>query len=90
MRTIYVTEITKEVARLCQEACYDLPEDVLSAIKLAAETEKSPLGKSMLNKLVENARLATEERMPYCHDTAYDICGGDVYTEGISNYAQEE
>ena len=86
MRIIHVNEITEAIVKLCQEACIYLPVDVNEAIKAAALNEKSPLGKSMLDKLVENARMATAERMPYCHDTGmavvYVEIGQDVHIEG--------
>lgn len=88
MRSINVNEITHEIARLCQDACYDLPTDVLAALENAADTEQSPVGKNMLNWLVKNAHVATNERMPYCHDTGmavvYVEVGQDVHLVGGS------
>lgn len=88
MRTIHAGKITEEVSLLCMEACYDLPPDVLRAIKCAADSEKSPLGKNILNKLIDNAELATRERMPYCHDTGLAVVfvemGQDVHVVGGS------
>lgn len=86
MRTINVGLITEEVARLCQEACYDLPPDVLAAIGAAADSEKSPLGKNILRRLEENAELAARERVPCCHDTGVAVVfievGQDVHLSG--------
>lgn len=86
MRKININEVTETVAKLCQEACYDLPADVQEAIKRASLSEKSDLGKSMLNKLIDNANLAISERMPYCHDTGmavvYVNIGQEVQFEG--------
>ena len=88
MRQINVEKITKETARLCQEACYDLPLDVVKAIKNAAATERSPLGQNVLNKLLENANLASRERMPCCHDTGLAVVfveiGQDIHLTGGS------
>ncbi|MFZ5642627.1 MAG: fumarate hydratase [Bacillota bacterium] len=86
MRTVYLDKVTEEVALLCQEACYDLPHDVLEAIKGAEKSEKSPLGKHILSKLIENSALASSEKMPYCHDTGLAVVfleiGQDVYLKG--------
>ena len=88
MRTIHAGKITEEISLLCMEACYDLPPDVLRAVKCAADSEKSPLGKNILNKLIDNAVLATRERMPYCHDTGLAVVfveiGQDVHVVGGS------
>ncbi|MHB8158012.1 MAG: fumarate hydratase [Desulfocucumaceae bacterium] len=88
MRTIPAEKITEEISLLCVEACYDLPPDVLRAVKCAADSEKSPLGKNILNKLIDNAELATRERMPYCHDTGLAVVfveiGQDVHVVGGS------
>ncbi|MEB3103610.1 fumarate hydratase [Ferviditalea candida] len=86
MRTIHIDEIRDTVARLCWEACYYLPPDVLAGFKKAEQTEASPLGKSILNQLLENAVLAAAENMPYCHDTGlavvYVEVGQDVHIVG--------
>lgn len=86
MRTIHTNEIRDTVARLCWEACYYLPPDVLDGFKKAEQSEVSPLGKSILNQLLENAELATVENMPYCHDTGLTVVyvevGQDVHIVG--------
>ena len=97
MREIEASAITQAVAQLCQEANFALGEDVLAALKRAAETEESPLGREVLSKLLENARIAKEERIPLCQDCGVavvfleigqeaHITGGDLYAaiaEGV-------
>lgn len=68
MREIKASAITKTVAQLCQEANFELGEDVLSALKQAGKTEASPLGREVLSRLLENARIAREEPLPLCQD----------------------
>ncbi len=80
-----------------------LGEDVLSALKQAQQTEESPLGREVLSQLIENARIAQEERQPLCQDCGtavvfleigqeIHITGGDLYAaveEGVRRgYAQ--
>lgn len=88
MRQIHVGNITEEISRLCQEACYNLPFDVTRAIKAASAGEKSPLGRSILERLLENADLAAREGMPCCHDTGLAVVfveiGQDVLITGGS------
>lgn len=86
MRTVDAARITEAVSLLCREACIDLPSDVLSALQEAEAKEKSPMGKHVIAKLVENSGLASAERMPYCHDTGLAVVfveiGQDVHLEG--------
>ena len=78
MREIHVNEIVETVARLCIEACHELPDDVVQGFHTAAEKEISPFGKSVLLKLIDNDRIARENNVPYCHDTGLTIVYADV------------
>jgi fumarate hydratase subunit alpha len=73
MREIKASSITQTVAELCQQANFELGEDVLSALKQAQQTEESPLGQQVLSQLLENAQIAQQERVPLCQD-----CGNAV------------
>jgi fumarate hydratase subunit alpha len=97
MRQIKAQEITKAVAKLCQQANFELGDDVLSALKEAREKEESPLAKDILDKLIENAEIAKKESLPLCQDCGtavvfleigqdVHIIGGDLnaaITEGV-------
>ena len=97
MREISVTDIANTVARLCQEANFDLGADVLDLLKRARDKEESPLGRQVLDQILENDSIATNENIPICQDcgTAVvflevgqdaNIIGGDLYTavqEGV-------
>ncbi len=72
-REVDVKEITAQVKRLCMEANYDLGEDVLKAFNDYAAAEESPAGKEILGQLIENARIAAEERTPICQDTGLAV-----------------
>jgi fumarate hydratase subunit alpha len=78
IRAVDVSSITKEVARLCQEACTILPEDVASTLAAAREREESPVGKEVLDQLLENARIAREEGIPICQDCGLAVVFADV------------
>lgn len=90
MREIKVETIVDEVARLCTEANFDLGEDVLEAFSRAIEQEESPLGRDILQQLVENARIARDERVPMCQDCGYAVVfleiGQDVHITGGDLY----
>jgi fumarate hydratase subunit alpha len=90
LRTINVKEITKTVSSLCQEANFDLPDDVLTALKKALETEESPVGKDVLRQVLENARLALEKSLPICQDCGVTLVylelGQEAHIEGGDLY----
>ncbi len=73
MREVDVKEITAQVKRLCMEANYDLGEDVLKAFNDYYAAEESPAGREILEQLIENARIAAEERTPICQDTGLAV-----------------
>lgn len=86
MRTINVEEITKNIKEMCIEANHFLSDDMDKALKNATETEKSPLGKQILNQLQENLKIAGEDMIPICQDTGMAVVfleiGQDVHFEG--------
>jgi fumarate hydratase subunit alpha len=94
MREIKASAITRAVARLCQEANFELGEDVLAALKQAHKTEEAPLGKEVLSQLIENAKIAEEERLPLCQDCGTAVVfleiGQEVHITGDLYAAVEE
>ncbi|RLA85218.1 MAG: fumarate hydratase, partial [Deltaproteobacteria bacterium] len=73
MREIHVREIEETVRRLFLEANFSLGPGVLEALKAALEEEISPLGREVLREIIENARIASEERIPLCQDTGLAV-----------------
>jgi len=73
MRTIKYKKIVDTVSRLCIESCYELGADVLEAITTAEKAESNPAAASLLGKLIENARIASQERIPLCQDTGLAV-----------------
>ena len=89
MREINVNAIIDLVEKLCIEANCNLNRDLEEALKLGLESEDSPLGKRVIETLLENARIARKEQVPICQDTGMAvvfvelgtearICGGDL------------
>ncbi|MBN1393130.1 MAG: fumarate hydratase [Sedimentisphaerales bacterium] len=72
MRKIEFEKIVDTVENLCIEAGHELPPDVLAALEDAARKESSPAAK-ILNKLIENARIAKDEKIPLCQDTGLAV-----------------
>lgn len=73
MREIKAQDITDAVARLCQQANYELDEKALAALRLAQQNETSPLGREALGQIIENTRVAEKQQLPLCQD-----CGTTV------------
>ncbi|MCL2149352.1 MAG: fumarate hydratase [Dehalococcoidia bacterium] len=74
MREIRAAEISHAVTELIRRASFELPPDMLVALGATLTREHSPLGKSILANLLENARLAHTEHLPLCQD-----CGVAVF-----------
>jgi len=94
MREIEASAITQAVAQLCQEANFVLGDDVLAALKQARKTEESPLGREVLSQLIDNAKIAQEERLPLCQDCGTAVVfleiGQEVHINGDLNAAIED
>lgn len=69
MRTVSTQSIKEAVVGLCEKANCELTPDMEKALLKAREQEKSELGKNVLDRLVENADIAKNERMALCQDT---------------------
>lgn len=88
IRTINTESIIQNVKEMCIEANYYLSKDMDQAMKNAVQTEKSELGRKILNQLQENLKIADEEQIPICQDTGMAVlfveAGQDVHIEGMS------
>ncbi len=91
MREIKSSQISEAVAELCQHTNYELPEDVVEALRSSRQAATSQVARNILDQLLENARLARKERIPYCQDTGLAVvfvelgqevhlAGDDIYT----------
>jgi len=103
VREIRCEEITETVARLCIESNYYLGDDVLKILRQAREAEVSPVGREVLDQILENSDVAREEEMPLCQDTGLmvvflevgqdaHVVGGDLYEaihEGVRRGYEE-
>ena len=87
-RTIQPAEITKNIKEMCIQANHYLSADMDAAMKHAADTEQSELGKKILHQLQDNLKIADEEMIPICQDTGMAVIflevGQDVHFEGAA------
>lgn len=86
IREIDVKTVTENIKEMCIRANYYLSADMDDAMKKAVETEKSQLGKKILNQLQENLQIADKEMIPICQDTGMAVIfleiGQDVHFTG--------
>lgn len=86
MREIDVIDVTLTIKKLCLEANYFLGNDVVNCIERMKKEEDSPLGKDVLETLLQNYKLAATEKIPICQDTGTAVVfleiGQDIHFVG--------
>ena len=86
MRTVQVSEITRNIKEMCIESNHFLSEDMKKALEQAKEKEEAPLGRQILGQLEENLKIAGEDMIPICQDTGMAVVfleiGQDVHLKG--------
>lgn len=73
MRIISKTLLTEKVREMCINAAYDLPTDVKTALQRAREKEISPVGRDILDKILQNIEICSSELRPLCQDTGTSV-----------------
>jgi fumarate hydratase subunit alpha len=73
VRYIEFEKIVNTVESLCIASGYELPSDVLAALEDASQKESNPAAVKILNHLIENARIAKQEKIPLCQDTGLAV-----------------
>ncbi len=69
IREIPVARIREAVETLLSEAAYRLPADYLAGLEASAPAEPSPIGRQVIELLLENSAYAQAEQIPTCQDT---------------------
>ncbi len=88
MRIIDSETVISAVEQMCIEAnCY-INDDIKEALKKGKENETSPVAVSVLEDLIENARIACYKTVPVCQDTGMAVffveIGSDVHISGMT------
>ena len=78
MKEITVEDIACAVADLAVRACCRLPQDMVDGMRKAHDAEPSPVGKNILEQLLENAAIAASDSIPICQDTGLAVVFADV------------
>ena len=86
VRDLDVAVLRDAVARLLVESNYNIPPDILDALRGAIAREQSPLGRRTLEQIVRNYEIAAAERLPVCQDSGLAVVmletGQDVHWVG--------
>ena len=94
IRTIKAETITDTVERLFKDLNYNIGNDISEALCNAQKNEESPVGKAVIAQLLENNKIAAEEKIPICQDTGMAVLfveyGERVVIDGNSKEAVEE
>ena len=95
MRALDVSAITQAVRDLCIRVNHQMGADMLAALERARATEESEIGRSVLDRLLENARIAREKWFPICQDTGSAVIFADLgqdlhVTGGVLQIAIDE
>lgn len=81
VREITATQIRDCVKELILEASYVIGRDVEDAMVKFMKDEPSPSGRAVLEQLLENYRIAREERVAICQDTGMCVVFLDIGQE---------
>lgn len=86
MKEINVAKITETIKKLCIDANYYLSDDVTNKLLKARAKETFDIAKGVLDKILVNADIARDERVPMCQDTGMTYVfievGQDVHIVG--------
>lgn len=88
MRTLNTDIIINAVREMCISANLYLADDMKKKLEQAVREEDSPLGKQILEQLMENLNIAAEDKIPICQDTGMAVffvnIGQDLHIEGMN------
>ncbi len=95
MRLVQAAQLIEPIRRLCLRACCNLPDDAVSALNAARESETAgSAARNVLDQLLENQQLAREKFRPICQDTGMVVVfadiGQDVFIQGDLTAAVNE
>lgn len=98
MKNIKNTNLKNQVKKLLIEASFYLPGDIIQSIKAARERETNPVASRMFDYMLENEKIARDQKLPLCQDcgTIYinleigtDTCPENDFTEALNSAVSE-
>ncbi len=99
MREVSCAKIKEVVKDLFLKANYEIGKDILKVLGDSVEKEESPTGRAVLNQIIQNNKIAADEKIAICQDTGMSILfvklgqevhivGGD-FNEAINQAVKE-
>ncbi len=99
MREINTTQIKDQIKELFLKANYHIDQELRQRLEEALSEETSSIGKSVLQMIIENNKIASKEEIAICQDTGLavvfvelgqQVCivGGD-FTEAVNQGVKE-
>lgn len=73
MKDFDVKRVEECICKMVQEINFNYPQDILERLEDSLEKESSKIGKETLQFLMDNAKIAKEEKIPICQDTGMVI-----------------
>jgi len=73
MREIRANQIKDKIKELFLKANFYINPELMQRLKKALEEETSPIGKYVLNTIIENNKIASREEVPICQDTGMAV-----------------
>lgn len=73
IRKVKAEQVTAVVRQLFMDCNYYIDRSITAALEEFKEKEKSPVGKNVLEQLLENNRIAAQNQIPICQDTGMAV-----------------
>ncbi len=73
LRQVSARTIEQTVKELFLQANYLIGDDVLNKLKAQYDKEESPIGKSVIEQIIKNDKIAAEEKIAICQDTGMAV-----------------
>ena len=73
MKVISLAKVRDIIKDLVQKANFELQDDVIDIIKEMEKKEESPSGKEVFKQILENVKIAKDEKLGLCQDTGLAV-----------------
>ena len=73
MKVISLAKVRDTIKDLVQKANFELQDDVLDVINKMEEKEESPAGKEVFKQILDNVKIARDEKLGLCQDTGLAV-----------------
>lgn len=73
MKSIRLSQVRETIKDLVQTANFELQDDIIKVVHEMKEKEESPAGRSVFDQILENAKIAKEEKLGLCQDTGLAV-----------------